>query len=455
MSATTLEEIIIAPQPGPQTEFLSTPADFCIYGGAAGGGKSYGLLLEPLRHVNNPRFGAVIFRQSFTQITEEGALWDTAEEIYPYLGATSKKASLDWIFASGAKVGFAHLGGDSVKFKYQGAQIPLICFDELTHFSESSVFYLLSRNRSTCGVKPYIRATTNPDADSWIAEFIDWWIDEEGFPIPERSGVLRWWIRNAGEVIWASDPDWLRDRFPTLKPKSFTFIRSTIHDNRILLDKDPDYLGNLQSLHPIDRARLLEGNWKIKNEAGKVFNRTWFEVVDHIPEGGQTVRFWDLAATERDVRSNACYTAGVKLKRLGEDYFICDVIAEQVGPSGGDQLLLATAKQDGLDVWVRWELEGGSAGKRDEAHIKQLLRGFNAAGVKPLGDKVKRAKPLATDAFHGKVKVLRAPWTDQFLSWMHGFPEGVKDITDAASGAHAVLNTPTAPPSRVGRFTYY
>ena len=72
----------IRPQPGPQEAFLSSPADVVIYGGAAGGGKSYALLMEAVRHTANPRFGAVIFRKNSKQITSEGGLWDTSLELY-------------------------------------------------------------------------------------------------------------------------------------------------------------------------------------------------------------------------------------------------------------------------------------------------------------------------------------------------------------------------------------
>ena len=79
----------------------------------------------------------------------------------------------------------------------------MIGFDELTHFSRSQFLYMLSRNRSTCGVRPYMRATTNPDADSWVADFIAWWIDQDtGLAIPERSGVVRYFTTISDEVIW-------------------------------------------------------------------------------------------------------------------------------------------------------------------------------------------------------------------------------------------------------------
>src|SRR5690606_2742766 len=169
-----VEQQIIAPQPGPQTAFLSTSADIAIYGGAAGGGKSWALLLEPLRHIHNPKFGGVIFRRESKQVTNEGGLWDESEKIYPLVGAKPRVGDLQWVFPSGCCLTFAHLQHETDKLSWQGSQIAFIGFDELTHFTRTQFFYMLSRNRSLCGVAPYIRATTNPDADSWVAEFIAW-----------------------------------------------------------------------------------------------------------------------------------------------------------------------------------------------------------------------------------------------------------------------------------------
>jgi hypothetical protein len=148
----------IGPQPGPQTQFLSTSADIAIYGGAAGGGKTFAELLEPLRHIGNKDFGAVIFRRTTPQITNEGALWDESGKLYPMLGAKPNQNELFWRFPSGATVSFAHLEHDKTVLNWQGSQIPLICFDELTHFTQKQFWYMVSRNRSMCGVRPYIGA---------------------------------------------------------------------------------------------------------------------------------------------------------------------------------------------------------------------------------------------------------------------------------------------------------
>jgi hypothetical protein len=181
------------PQSGPQTAFLASPADIVVYGGAAGGGKSFGLLLEPLRHAQKPDFRAVVFRRTSPQITAGGGLWDTAAKVYPRLGADPNRSALKYRFPSGAEVAFRHLQHEETKHDYDGSQLALIGFDELTHFTATQFFYLLSRNRSTAGVRPYVRATCNPDAGSWVKPFIQWWIDPlTGYPIPERVGVLRW-----------------------------------------------------------------------------------------------------------------------------------------------------------------------------------------------------------------------------------------------------------------------
>ena len=282
---------IIRPQEGFQMDFLSSPADIVIGGGAAGSGKTFSLLMEPLRHKDVPGFGSVIFRRTSPQIKGEGGLWDTSMQLYPHVKATPRESVLEWIFpitksSKKTKLKFSHLEYDKDVLNWQGTQIPFIGFDELTHFTKKMFFYLLGRNRSVCGVKPYMRATCNPDPDSWVAEFIAWFINQEtGFPIPDRCGKLRYFAVESENYIWGNTKQEVIDQLPSIFTrakeasmdvndfiKSMTFIPGSIYDNKELLKVDPAYLGNLLAQDEDTKAQLLDGNWKLRSDGSGVFD---------------------------------------------------------------------------------------------------------------------------------------------------------------------------------------
>lgn len=275
---------VIKPQPGFQEKFLSSPADIVIGGSGAGVGKTFAELMESIRHKNNKDFGAVFFRRTYPQITIEGGLWDESMKFYPKVGGRPNETKRTWTFPKGSTVSFAHLQHEKDVITYQGAQIPLIIFDELTHFTEKQFWYMLSRNRSTCGVKPYVRASCNPDPDSWVARLIEWYIDQEtGFPIPERCGVVRYFIRHSDIVIWGDSKQeiikahtHIFETLPESKPddliKSFTFIPGSIYENKELMKKDPQYLANLMAQDEDTKLRLLHSNWKVRTDNTSLFN---------------------------------------------------------------------------------------------------------------------------------------------------------------------------------------
>lgn len=412
-----------------------------IYGGSAGSGKSYGLLIEPLKHINVKGFGGVVFRRTYPEIKNKGGLWDESQEIYPLYNAQPRETALDWTFPSGCTIKFAHIQYDKEVKDWQGAQIPFIGWDQLEHFTAKQFWYLFSRNRSVCGVKPYIRATANPvpeddEPGGWLHKLIQWWIDPvSGLPIQERAGVIRWLIRINEELVWADSFDELKSQYPESEPKSFTFIPAKLTDNQILLRKDPGYLANLMALPLVDRERLLGGNWNIKLAAGKVFNRSWFEIVDAVPAGGKIVRAWDLAASEKKLGTDdPDYTASNKMKSLNGIYYILDATADRLGPTDADNSMKNFASQDGIECVVRWEEEGGASGKRDSAHLVKWLAGYDCKGLRPEGDKIVRAKPLAAQAEAGNVKLLRGSWNERWLNHVHGQPDlAHDDEMDAAA----------------------
>lgn len=331
--------------------------------------------------------------------------------LLPLIGAVPKKTPKpSFVFPSGAKVVFDHLERYADCLSYQGSQITFIGFDELTHFDEDVFWYMLSRNRSDSGIPGYLRATTNPDPDSWVRTFIDWWIGPDGLAIPERSGKIRWFVRISGEVVWGDSrmellqyqfegeiksvnkdyattdemfvPDekdskiqivltpgeegvlyvtnqtrqffqWSNGEYRELMPpKSVTFICSTLQDNAILMRNDPSYLANLKALPLVEQERLLGGNWNIRPAAGMYFPRSKVTLIDELPNDVvRWVRAWDLAGTadrkENNPEDGPAYTAGVLIgKRKNGKLVIGDVINQRLNASDVRSLVVNTARAD-------------------------------------------------------------------------------------------------------------
>ena len=444
--------IKIGPQEGPQTDFLSCPADMVIYGGSAGGGKSYGLLLDPLRYVVHPKFGAVILRRTNPEIMNEGGLWDEACGLYLPLGARARQDDKSFTFPSGAVISLSHLQHEKNVYGWQGSQVPYLGFDELTHFTERQFWYLSSRQRNVSGIPNLIRCTCNPDPDSFVRKLIDWWIDAEGYAIPERSGVIRWFIRSGDDLLWAFSKEELIKKYgyeAGRHAKSLTFIRSTLEDNKILLEKDPSYVATLESLPKVDRLRLKFGNWNIRPASGLYFKRNWFEIVerDKLPPLMKVCRGWDLAGTEEDKdkkNKEPAATAGVQIARdVHGIFYILDVQYERVSPGAVENLIKRMATQDGLRCTIRLPQDPGQAGKAQIVHFSKLLMGYTFKTRVMTGDKVTRAGPFSSMCEYGRVKVVRAKWNDNFFNHLEEFPPevGSPDIVDAAVEAFHQLTT--------------
>ena len=285
----------IRPQKGFQERFLSTEADIAIGGGAAFCGKSFTGLMEALRNTGNKDFGCTIFRRTRENLRKEGGVWDESMKWYAGL-AKPRSAEMDWTFPSGACVSFDGIENENDLPKWQSSQICLIIMDEVTEFTEKMFWFMLGRNRSQCGVKPYFRAFCNPDPDSWVAGLIAWWIDPDtGFAIPERAGVVRYFTKDGDNIVWgdskqeiinlcphifnAENP--LFDEFTTYDDiiKSFTFIPGTISENKIGRAQDAGYVANLMALDEAEKQRFLHGNWKIRTDGMGLFEHKAIESI--------------------------------------------------------------------------------------------------------------------------------------------------------------------------------
>jgi predicted phage terminase large subunit-like protein len=435
----------VGPQPGSQERFLTSPADIVFYGGEAGSSKTAGLVLEGLRCHDIPRSGGIMFRRTSPQLEGPGSLWELMRDWYPSLGARMTESPVfKAVFPCGATVQLGHLQYETTKLAHMGKGYSFIGFDELTHFTEGQFWYLFSRCRSTSGVRSYIRATMNPDPDSWVKKMIAWWLDDRGeYARPERSGVIRYFYRVNESLEWGDSMEELRARYPDKEdpPTSFTFILGRLADNKILLKLDPGYRARLQALPLVDRERLLGkgagGNWRIKPAAGLYFRRSWFKLIEQRPTDiVQLVRAWDKAATQPTTENpDPAWTRGVLMgiTRAGR-IVVLHLESLRGSPQKVLEAMRNMAAQDGPRVKVLIWQDPAQAGKVDVALTKGFLMGYHVESEVAREDKLVYAGPFSTQVEAGNVDVLAAHWNDEFFTELEAFPDGRhKDIVDACS----------------------
>jgi hypothetical protein len=280
----------IKPNPGPQTTFLASTADLVFYGGAAGGGKSYALLLDPLRYLTTvPGFHGVIFRRTSPEITNSGGLWDTSIELYSQVpGAISRAGNtLDWTFPPfGNRISFHHLQHPPNVLGWQGSQVTYFGWDEITHFLQRMFEYVtFSRGRSGCEIPAYSRASCNPDP-GWVkTTYLAPWVDKSFKGKRAEPGETLYFLRgDDDEIKWVPRG--------TQYAQSITFIPSRVTDNKPLLARNPGYIGKLMAMPRVERERLLEANWDVRAEGlvyAEAFEAQYDVIVEHFGPRGEQV----------------------------------------------------------------------------------------------------------------------------------------------------------------------
>lgn len=388
-------------------------------------------------------FRAVIFRRTYSLITQAGGIWDESFQIYPHIGGKpSQTPHLHWSWpAHDTEITFAHMQHHPKDtYAKKGLQAELIAFEELTEFEEEQFFYMVSRNRSRCGVKPQLIGTTNPEYDSWVRVLLTPWVDPE-YEYPARSGETRYFVRDDNVIRWLkpgeTDPNAI----------SLTFIAAFLKDNPALLKNDPDYERRLEALPLVEKLKLKYGDWFARKTAGKVYPRSCWRVVDVAPADiVSIVRRWDLASTEdprkeqKDaLRGGPDYTASVLLAKTARNSFIVlHALWERKNEADVWDLMRNIASQDGKRVAVRMEQEPGGSGKRDVAYIRrEVLFDYDFAGVPSEGNKLERSRIPASHVQAGNVEVLRGSWNEGFFDFMEAFPNPKvhDDLPDAFNGA--------------------
>ena len=272
-------KVIFHANEGPQTDFLASGEKDVLYGGAAGGGKSYAMIIDPLRNCHRKAHRALILRRSMPELRE---MIDKSRELYPlaFPGAKFKEVEKLWNFPSGAKVEFGFLERDADVYRYQGQAYSWIGFDEITHLpTEFSWNYLASRLRTTDPeIQTYLRCTANP------------------------GGVGSHWVKK--RYIQPSDHN---KSFLGMDGLTRKFIPAKLADNPYLAE-DGVYEQMLKSLPPIQRRQLLEGNWDVAEGAAFVE----FDPLTHVITPFELPLHWErVKAVDYGYAAESCCLWGI------------------------------------------------------------------------------------------------------------------------------------------------
>lgn len=315
------QEVVFAPNEGPQTEFLAASEREVLYGGAAGGGKSFGLLADPMRYFSNPNFNGLILRRTNDELRE--LIWKS-QELYPraFQGAKWAEKKSQWTFPSGAKLWLTYLERDQDVLRYQGQAFSYVAFDELTQYPTPFAWnYMRSRLRTTDPTLPiYMRATTNPGGSGhgWVKRtFID--------PAPANSKFIAKDIETGEDMVYpdghekAGEPLFYR-----------RFIPASLKDNPYLMEGG-QYEANLLSLPEMQRRQLLEGDWAVADGAAFSEFRSKVHVIEpyEIPTDWRRFRSCDYGyssysavhwfAIDPSYNTLVCYRELYLSKHTGRD----------------------------------------------------------------------------------------------------------------------------------------
>lgn len=457
--------------PGPVSErqvmYMFSEADVTLFGGAAGSGKSEIGVIDFLKYTDIPNFIGVMTRRTTPQLSGPGGLLSKAKRIF---SRAYKPDEYTWrakdgkfvFHKSGAEIYLKHFENDEADVNWQGAEANLYYVDEGTQFTQHMIQYIMSRMRNpNCPeVEPKLKITCNPAYDHFLRKWVEPYLFEDGTPDRSKDGMLRYFTFQDGDFIWADSPEELVEEYGVERKDvlSFTFISANVNDNPIVQEINPKYVAWLKGLKGVERARLLDGNWLVRESASGYFKREWCKSKSLLDVNIVSYcRAWDIAGSlPSDELPNPDWTAGVLIGKTKDDrYIIVDVVRFRARFGEVMQRIIQTAKDDPDETQIILPQEPGQAGKAaGQMMIKDLLGEGFAARMRPSNkSKVVRFQPFAAAAQAGLIDYVEAPWNEVYFAELEGFDGSRKvkdDQVDASSDSFITLAQRIQIPNFIG-----
>lgn len=419
-----------------QEAFLSAPNFEVLFGGAAGGGKTGGILYAGLQYADQPEYAGLILSRTLAELELPNSIIPLSQQWLANTDAQWRDQKKQWTFPSGGVLRFRYLERDEDKWQYLRTSCNYIGIDGAEAFPQEETYtFLLGRIRRGVDVKipGRMRLGSNPigPGASWLKKrFIT-------SPNPVDDG---------GSCVACEHAHW-REKCsvqkcecasnPNSEPR--LFVPAKLTDNPFIDQRN--YRQSLAKLSPYVRRALEDGDWDAK-PPGKMFRREWFRIIKVAPRSADTVvRFWDLAATQEDKHKNPSWTCGVRLSYNGGLFCVEDVVRLRETPGNVKAVVKQTAAMDGHDVEICIEQEGGSSGLAVIADYVRSLPAYVVKGFPASGSKESRAAPFAAQAEAGNVLMVEAEWNEAYLQELEQFPSSTakNDQVDASAGAYNVI----------------
>lgn len=392
--------------------------------------------MAALQYVDIPGYHAILIRDTYKNLTEPGALMYRSDEWLS--GTDAKFRDKRWVFPSGATLSFGYLDSPRDHFNFQSAEFQFVGIDEVTNIRENQALYMFTRLRKM-DPKAYRLELQKLPKFKNLSDFeiMRYWNAYSQIPLRFRCAS------NPPTREQLARGAWVKDRYvdEVTRKDGVVFIPAWMDDNPHL--EIDSYRESLQYVDPITRAQLEKGDWNIQVK-GNMFDRSWFEIVDAAPADAETVRYWDLAATEKKDGKDPAFTAGVRISAKDGIYYIESVVRVRKGPLAVQQLVRQCADMDGTRVQIGMEQEPGSGGVNTiDDYRRNVLPEFALVENKKSSSKYQDAIPLATQAEAGNVKLVKGHWNAAWLEEAEVFPDGkFKDQIDATAGGFRMLAKP-------------